>query len=59
MIVLKAFLQNTKDKVILTNIIEMFNEDEEIVDFYTKHKLWKYVNFTKLNNKTLHYSMIL
>ncbi len=54
MIVLEAsLLSNIKDKVILNKIIKKFNKDEEIVAFYTKHKFWKYVNFSKLKNKKL------
>ncbi len=50
---------NDKDKIILNKIINKFKEDKEILDFYTKHKLWKYVDFNKLNNELTHYAMIL
>ena len=61
-IVLEASLKNiknTKNKVILNRIINKFSEDEEIVDFYTKHKLWKYVDFKKLNIELTQYGMTL
>ncbi len=58
MIILEASLQHTKDKITLTEIINKFSEDKEILDFYTKHKLWKYVNFSKLNNLS-EYCMVL
>ena len=51
-IVLKASLLYPKDKTILTSIIEEFNEDKDVVDFYTKYQLWKHVDFNVLNKLT-------
>ena len=60
MIVLEASLRNNKDRVILTKILNKFSKDQEIVDFYTKHKLWKHVDFNKLkNHKLFQYGMSL
>ena len=58
MIVLEASLRNNKDRVILTKILNKFSKDQEIIDFYTKHKLWKHVDFNKLkNHKLFQYGM--
>ncbi len=57
LILLEAFLQHRKDKSILTEIIKKFSKYEEIVDFYTKHNLWKYVDSNKLNDKLIKYGM--
>ncbi len=35
---------------ILTKIIKRFHKDKKIVDFYTKHKLWKHVKFNELKD---------
>ena len=51
--------QQHKNKIILNEIIKKFSKDEEIVEFYTKHKLWKYVNFNNLDIKLTQYGMIL
>ncbi len=59
LIILKAYLNyNRKDKDILTRIIKQFNDDKKFTDFYTKHNLWKYVDFDELNNLSI-YSMVL
>ena len=48
LILLKCCIQhNVKDKKILNDIINKFNDDE-FKNIYTKHKLWKYVDFSKL-----------
>ena len=58
-IVLKASLQHMKNKIILTEILEKFNEDKEILDFYTKHNIWKYVDLSKVkfNDNLIQYGM--
>lgn len=58
LVVLKGILQqDLKSKQILTKIINKFEEDKEIIDFYTKHKLWKDVDFSKFDNELLKHSM--
>ncbi len=58
LILLNAYLHyKANDKDILTKIIKKFN-DEEFKNIYTKHKLWKYVDFSKLSN-LIEYSMLL
>ena len=61
MIVLEASLQHRKNKAILTEIINKFSKDKEVVYFYTKHNIWKYVDFykVKFNDKLSQYGMIL
>ncbi len=62
MIVLEVFVKkNIKNKIILTKILNKFSKDQEILNFYTKHKLWNYVDFYKLNDNTLmpQYGMVL
>ena len=60
MIVLKASLRHgVKNKAILTKILNKFSKDKEIIDFYTKHKLWNIVDFSKvkLNDNLIQYGM--
>lgn len=58
LIALNSILQQpVKNKQILTKIINKFEEDKEIIDFYTKHKLWKDVDFSKFDNELLKHSM--
>ena len=60
MIVLEAYVQySVKNKAILTKILNKFSKNQEIIDFYTKHKLWKQIEFSKvkLNNKLIQYGM--
>ena len=59
MVVLNASLEHTINKTIITKIINKFNEDEEIVNFYTKHNLWKHVDFNKLNNQLMRYATMI
>ena len=62
LIMLNSSLQHkNKNKEILTKIIKKFNKDREVVDFYTKYNLWKYVDFSKvkLNNELIKHSIIL
>ncbi len=56
-LVLRVSLQH-KDKKILTNIIEIFSKDKKIINFYTKHKLWKYVNFDRIKDLDKYYMVI-
>lgn len=59
LLVLNASLYyENKNKKVLNEIIKKFNKDKEFVDFYTKYKLWKYVDFS--NVKRLNeYTMVL
>ncbi len=62
LIALNASLHHkNKDKNILTKILKKFSKDKEIIDFYIKYKLLKYVDFSKvkLNNELIKYSMTL
>ncbi len=61
LIVLNFYLNHKKDKDVLTKIIKKFHNDKEFIDFYTKHNIWKYVDFykTKLNDKLIKYTMTL
>ena len=59
LLVLNILLQHKhKDEKLLTDIIKTFSEDKEVIDFYTKHKLWKHVNFSMLND-LVEYSMVI
>ncbi len=59
LLILKVYVKfNDKNKkYILTDILRNFNEDKKIIDFYTKHKLWKYVNFNELSDNFRMYGM--
>ena len=61
MIVLKSLADNKLiDEIILTKILNKFSKDEEVLNFYTKHNFWKYVNFNRLrNHKLFQYGMSL
>ena len=57
--VLKFLISNNqKDEKILNKIIKRYH-DKEFKDIYTKHNLWKYVDFSKLKKLDDKYTMVL